>query len=385
MIFSIAFSLVVSPLWSSMSAVRAGNVTYGGACNITDNRLSPDTKQFTSDCTATTYCNSTGQCNHKGCRRDEYPFGYRLFSHEIPPQCEKGYFCPDEEDACQPLMPVGSLCQLNRDDECAPPPNFSELAGPHNFNGSTCLNYQCMYANATLGNECIVENTPYVGYETDGTQFINVVSRGNCVTGLYCDAVSLKCLAQLALGESCTADKECSTDNCNQAGVCGAPTDAPKHVSMGVYIAVAICILGVMIGTLVSLYMLHRRHRFDEREKRAQYWREQEQFRQNIMQMREQAQTSLLSLPWQSQNPSPRQNPNNTLDRDYPPSEHSQTPILHAAQQPSGLRKEYSEQGYYDTMDKDSGEESLVMKAAPRGTGGQRRPPQQQQSSARRI
>lgn len=30
-------------------------------------------------------------------------------------------------------------------DECEAPPNFQELAGPNNFNGSVCLNYQCMY------------------------------------------------------------------------------------------------------------------------------------------------------------------------------------------------------------------------------------------------
>lgn len=148
MIFPLATSLILSQLWLPIAPVAAGNVTFGGACNITHNRLSPDTKQFTGDCTATTYCSGNGTCLHKGCRRDEYPFGcvlhslvrwwlggscswqlgrkgefnslsldcrYRLFSHEIPPRCEPGNFCPDEEDACQPVMPVGSICQLNRD------------------------------------------------------------------------------------------------------------------------------------------------------------------------------------------------------------------------------------------------------------------------------
>jgi len=353
--------------------VQAGNVTYGGACNITHNRLSPDTKQFMSDCTATTYCASNGTCLHKGCRRDEYPFGYKLFSHMIPERCPEGQFCPDEEDACQGLLALGSLCQLNRDDECAPPPNHAELAGPNNNNGSVCLNFQCMYANATLGDTCVVENVPYVGYEASGQQFVDVVSRGNCVTGLYCDSVTLKCLTLVDVGGACSANKECATDNCLETGFCGTRTDAPKGLAAGVYIGVAICIIGLIAGTLTGLYIVHRRHRAEEREKRAQYWREQEMFRQNIMQMREQARTSLLSLPWQSQPTSPRQ-VSHDLGRDYPASESSQTPMLHAASQPSGLRNEFSD-GYDESIaDKDSGEESLVVKAAPRGRGG-RGPP----------
>ncbi|KAG9006385.1 hypothetical protein FRB94_000849 [Tulasnella sp. JGI-2019a] len=371
MISSLAYSLILSNLlWPSISSVRAGNVTYGNACNIAHNRLSPETKQFSSDCTATTYCSVTnGTCLHKGCRKDEYPFGYKLFSHMIPDRCPKGEFCPDEEDACQPLLDVGSPCQLNRDDECAPPPNFSELAGTNNFNGSVCLNYQCMWANATLGNDCIIENTPYVGYQAGtGAKFVNVVSRGNCVNGLYCDAPTLKCLAQLSQGQTCTADKECASDNCTQAGICGSPADAPKKLSVAIYIVVAICIVGLMLGTLVGLYIVHRRHRFEEREKRAQYWREQEQFRQNIMQMREQARTSLLSLPWQDKD----QARGNTERGDYAPTENSQTPMLHAASHPSGLRNEFSEGGYDDpSVGHDSGEDSLVMRAAPKGTGGQ--------------
>jgi len=126
-----------------------------------------------------------------------------------------------------------------------------------------------------------------------------------------------------------------------------------------------------MVGTLIGLYFMHRRHRFEEREKRAQYWREQEQFRQNIMQMREQARTSLLSLPWQDKQ-------DQTLSSRKLEEDGSQTPMLHAASHPSGLRNEFSEVGAggtpYDdpSLGHDSGEDSLVMKAAPRGVGGQR-------------
>lgn len=151
MISSLAYTLILSHLlWTPILLVQAGNVTYGNACNIAHNRLSPDTKQFTGDCTATTFCSSNGTCLHKGCRRDEYPFGsvqriafrrwlvwlpaavdgvlalflttltkysYKLFSNEIPHRCPSGEFCPDEEDECQTLLPIDSPCQLNRDGE----------------------------------------------------------------------------------------------------------------------------------------------------------------------------------------------------------------------------------------------------------------------------
>lgn len=35
----------------------------------------------------------------------------------LPPRCNIGEFCPDEEDYCEPLVPVGGACQLNRDGE----------------------------------------------------------------------------------------------------------------------------------------------------------------------------------------------------------------------------------------------------------------------------
>jgi len=49
-----------------------------------------------------------------------------------------------------------------------------------------------------------------------------------------------------------------------------------------------------MLVTLVMLFCVHRRQRENEREKRLQYWREQNAFRQNILQMHETAQASIF-------------------------------------------------------------------------------------------
>jgi hypothetical protein len=52
-----------------------------------------------------------------------------------------------------------------------------------------------------------------------------------------------------------------------------------------------------MFGTLIGLFILHKKQRDEERDKRVQYWREQNAFHQNLLQMRETAQASIRSLP----------------------------------------------------------------------------------------
>lgn len=102
------------------------------------------TYELSGDCVATAYCAASGACAPRACRKDDYPFGYPQ-GGPYPPKCTRGEFCSDEGDACQPLLPVGSPCQLNRDDQCAPPPNAKELASfPHNVDGAVCLNFVCM-------------------------------------------------------------------------------------------------------------------------------------------------------------------------------------------------------------------------------------------------
>ncbi|KAJ6593814.1 hypothetical protein B0H19DRAFT_1092105 [Mycena capillaripes] len=331
--------------------VNAGSANHGEPCNTGDNRLQTGTFQFFSDCNSVTYCatngTSEGICQLKGCRRDEFPFGYQTGSH-LPDKCPDGQFCPDEADACQALLPVGSACQLNRDDECAPPPNAAELADTTNrglnVNGAVCLNNVCMWANQTATQSCVVENTAYIVYGASG-EFIDIVSRGNCVVGLYCDAVSTKCMPEKALGDACTADKECSSWNCLSSGVCGVDTSIPNHVGTWVY-----------IWDALGLFILHRRQRDQEREKRMQYWREQNAFHQNLLQMRQTARASILSLP--NNGNSAR---STLYGRDGMPSD--EAPILqHAAPKGSGLRHYLGDDGSeYD--------EGMMMQPSRRDDG----------------
>ncbi|KAG6334245.1 hypothetical protein ID866_4836 [Astraeus odoratus] len=320
--------------------VSAGSQTKGQSCASANNRLQIGTYQFYSDCDSETYCSAAGICELKGCRKDQYPFGYAQDA-VLPPKCPTGQFCPDEGDACQPLLTVGSPCQLNRDDQCEAPSNPEELADTlyygRNVNGAVCLNNVCMWTNVTVGQPCEVENTAYIAY-SGTSEYIDVVSRGNCKVGLYCDAQQLICMQMKAIGESCDADKECSSFNCQSNGVCGDSADTPNEFGIWVYVIVGMSIFGGMFATLVSLFMIHRRQRDQEREKRAQYWREQNAFRQNILQMRETVRTSILSLPGNGSNRS------TMCSRAV--SDESSTPILQQqTYNASGLRNFVSDDG----------------------------------------
>lgn len=209
--------------------VSAGSNSEGQSCSQGNNRLEIGTYQFDGDCDSVTYCASNSTCVRKGCRNDVFPFGYSQGDNNLPPLCPQGQFCPDEMDACQPLLAVGSACQLNRDDECEAPPNFKDLADKTDFglnsNGSVCLNFQCMWANVTVGLACVVENTAYTVYSTNN-ETKTIVSRyvpcrlptritliicydsDNCAPSLYCDASQLVCMQKKALDETCEADKE---------------------------------------------------------------------------------------------------------------------------------------------------------------------------------
>ena len=114
-------AMILLPLtlltFSLTSLVRAGSVNYGQACSVDHQRLQVGTYQFMTDCDSMTFCNSSGLCDWRGCRRDEFPLGYDETKRALPPRCDIGSFCPDEEDACQPVLAVDSPCQLNRDGE----------------------------------------------------------------------------------------------------------------------------------------------------------------------------------------------------------------------------------------------------------------------------
>ena len=110
---TLVFTLSVSPLIQSASTDKNAN----GSCSLSHNQLEVGTYQLVTDCSDTKYCDpSSGVCQPKGCRKDEFPLGYAQDA-PLPPRCKSDEFCPDEGDKCQSLLPVDSPCQLNRDGE----------------------------------------------------------------------------------------------------------------------------------------------------------------------------------------------------------------------------------------------------------------------------
>jgi hypothetical protein len=208
-----------------------------------------------------------------------------------------------------------------------------------------------MWANVTVGQPCEVENTAYIAY-AENNEFADIVSRwlglyraldllnaafisfsrGNCQIGSYCDSQSLVCIQTKQLGETCDADKECLSFNCLKKGVCGRGSDSPKHFGIWVYVVVGVGIFGGMFATLIVLFLIHRRQRDQEREKRLQYWLEQNAFRQSIMQMKEIARTSILSLG--------NGNSNRSTVCSRAGSEESTPMIQYSVHKSSGLRQQ---------------------------------------------
>ncbi|KAH9935539.1 uncharacterized protein B0H18DRAFT_416058 [Fomitopsis serialis] len=292
-------SLALTALYFAPQCVQAGTVSKGGDCSVASQRLSLGTYQFYAECDIVTFCNATtSKCEPKGCRKDQYPFGY-ADNADFPPMCPSGKFCPDEEDQCLDVLQVGSLCQFNRDDQCQPPPGHEQLKDVQGFgrniNGAVCLHNTCMWANATSGEACTVENTVYALFGSDGHEYADIISRDNCQTGSYCDSSALVCKDSKNVGGSCTGNKECSSFNCLPSGTCGLSTDTPAHVSEWVYAVVAVCALGGIVGILCLLFMLHKKEREEARMQRTQYWEEQNALRQGFLSMQHAAHMSLRS------------------------------------------------------------------------------------------
>ncbi|KAG9126887.1 hypothetical protein FRC07_001545 [Ceratobasidium sp. 392] len=256
--------------------------TTGQPCDQARNRLNAETKKFSSDCDEMNYCAADGTCKLKGCRRDEFPHGYRDPA-TFPPMCGSGQFCPDEGDMCLDIMPLSSTCQLNRDDQCAPPSDTTGLEGQLNNHGAMCFQFSCQYANVTLGQSCQVENVVYVGYSSGGEQNINIVSRDRCAPGLWCNAQTSICEP---------------TYTCGTANVCTVPPGTPLQIQLWQYIVTGIAIVVIMVGTMIGLFMMHKRSRAKKLREIREYFREQTGFRQSIISMHSNARSriSMYSL-----------------------------------------------------------------------------------------
>ncbi|KAL7280424.1 hypothetical protein ACG7TL_005352 [Trametes sanguinea] len=278
-VFLLVASVIIHPL-----LVYSGETSLGAVCSTDNDRLDSASHKFLSDCDDTTFCSASvnGTCQPRLCRRDEFPFGFTNFT-SLPPLCQNGTFCPDEGSGCKPLSAVGSACQMDRDDQCAPPPNWADLASNQNFNGSLCLKSTCTFANMSLGQPCILDGVTYIDLGPNGEQFSNTVTRHSCQTPqLYCDTSLQVCVPTKPLGASCGSDQECRSFNCGPGGVCVDPPETPRRVEAWQVALTSLSIITAMAVTVVMLTLVHKRLRLQRYREIREYYEEQISLRKSL-------------------------------------------------------------------------------------------------------
>lgn len=267
--------LTVSIHTISITALSSTNNT--GICSSNNTIFDPSTHKLVSQCSDHTFCSApiNGMCIPRLCRRDEFPFGYGP-SEAPPPLCPQGFFCPDDGSGCLPLVSVGAPCEPNRDEQCSPPLDWQDLASFQNYNGSICLKSTCMYANITLGQNCIVDNTTYTDTGPNGEQYMFTVTRDNCRSPqFYCDPGSSACQragfhrrisAKLQLGESlCRTSRD-------------APTRSTVAVGADDWVNTCRCVSYPSVANLI-----HRRHRYARYKELQEYYHDQIGLRRSII------------------------------------------------------------------------------------------------------
>ncbi|KAL5504376.1 hypothetical protein ACEPAH_8450 [Sanghuangporus vaninii] len=245
--------------------------------------------------TSTLPSNNTGICTRRLCRKDEFPFGFASGEPFIPASCPRNYFCPDNGSGCQPLLPMGAPCDMDRDYQCSPhAKKWSLLASEWNMDGSVCLRSTCMYANVTIGLPCILERTTYSGYNNPNhlnggvhTHYNVTISRDNCLSSwprLYCSSKTLLCEKMKEFWEGCESDRECLSRYCSSsARVCCEPPGMPAKVKPWQYALTILSVLGAIITICVFLALGHKRQRLERYYELLEYYHEQTSLRASII------------------------------------------------------------------------------------------------------
>ncbi|KAG8886398.1 hypothetical protein FRB97_004933 [Tulasnella sp. 331] len=177
---------------------------------------------------------------------------------------------------------------MDRDDQCSPPPGSSS--------GQICLTFTCFWQNATLGNTCVVDNNAYIGYRANGSQFANIVSRDNCQSGLFCDSQVLTCKTQMLLGQSCSADKMCTSHNCGVNNTCLVPAGTVVKIPIWEYVVTGVGIMTFIATILIGLFLIHKKDRAKRQREIKEYFHEQTTYRSSIIALHTAARERTSSL-----------------------------------------------------------------------------------------
>ncbi|KAH8112682.1 hypothetical protein DFH11DRAFT_1545646 [Phellopilus nigrolimitatus] len=133
---------------------------------------------------------------------------------------------------------------------------------------------------------CILEKTTYSGYTHDYQPYNITVSRDNCHTAwpyLYCGSTSSLCEKMKDLNAPCDDDRECISQNCNSANVCGRPPGLPTKVKPWHYAFTTLSVLGAVTTICTFLALSHKRQRIERYYELLEYYHEQTSLRASII------------------------------------------------------------------------------------------------------
>jgi len=253
---------------------------FGDQCNPNQHSYNQFLK-YSDDCNSQMLaCNANTQtCVWKTCANVDYLKHWNVQKNsKVPQRCSSTQFCPDDGSACQDLLPPGSTCSPQRDDECAPNTPV---------NGGICMNSTCYVKAALLGGACGVDFQQYNYAYQDLVIIQQNIYRDNCSVGLTCDLVTNTCKPGGVLGSTCTQDRDCASGSCssgpqNPTGACIQPPDTYNKLNLWQWVAIGGGVLVFVLLTLVLLYSLHRIQRKREQARIAAFFGVQDDFKRGI-------------------------------------------------------------------------------------------------------
>ncbi|KAI8997397.1 hypothetical protein BDB01DRAFT_840732 [Pilobolus umbonatus] len=217
------------------------------------------------------YCDPTsGTCKDIGCSNSDYIRDWDLLVKPLPPRCNNGTFCPDNNSQCTFNVPIGARCEIQRDDECI-------------GTTSICLNSTCFMKGAPLQGNCGTDITTYVAYNAIGNEIEQVIIRDNCTEGTYCDLSDALCIPSKPNGSACQQDRECLSGTCAEQDICINGPDVFRKIEDWLWNVLGVSILLFVLLVLAILWMLHRYQSKKEHEKILAFFENNDNFARYAM------------------------------------------------------------------------------------------------------
>ncbi|KAI8076263.1 hypothetical protein BDF21DRAFT_342560 [Thamnidium elegans] len=212
---------------------------------------------------------SSSTCAYKGCSNADYIQGWDLEKRPYPPRCGVDSYCPDNRSQCTPVVSIGSICEIQRDDECT-------------GTTSICLNSTCFIKGAPLGGNCGTDTTVYTAYDGIGDAIQQTIIRDNCTEGTFCDLDST-CIQSKPNNAACLQDRECLSNTCSNSDICINGPEMFRKIKAWLWGVLAACIVIFVCFILALLWFLHRYQSNKEHAKISKFFGDNDEFAKYAM------------------------------------------------------------------------------------------------------